>query len=53
MLSALRLEAAKRETTIPRLILAMLERIASDGLTAAILDDGAPPNSPSAARCRP
>jgi spermidine synthase len=32
-------EAAKRDTTVPRLILALLDVIAVDGLTTAILDD--------------
>jgi hypothetical protein len=35
-----RAEAAKRETTVPQLIREMLNVIAADGLTTAILDDG-------------
>jgi hypothetical protein len=37
-----RAEAAKRETTVRQLILALLDVIAADGLTTAILDDDAP-----------
>jgi hypothetical protein len=35
-------EAAKRETTVPRLVRELLDVIAADGLTTAILDDDAP-----------
>jgi hypothetical protein len=34
-------EAAKRDTTVPQLIRDLLDVIAADGLTTAILDDGA------------
>jgi hypothetical protein len=34
-----RVEAAKRETTVPQLIRDLLDVIAADGLTTAILDD--------------
>jgi hypothetical protein len=34
-----RSEAAKREKTVPQLIRNLLDVIAADGLTAAILDD--------------
>jgi hypothetical protein len=37
-----RAEAAKRETTVPQLIRDLLDVIATDRLTTAILDDGAP-----------
>lgn len=35
-----RTEAAKRETTVPHLVRELLEVIAVDKLTSAILDDG-------------
>jgi hypothetical protein len=35
-------EAAKRATTVPRLVCDLLAVIANDGLTTAILDDDAP-----------
>jgi hypothetical protein len=38
---ALRPEAARRETTVPRLIVALLETIARERLTDAVLDDQA------------
>jgi hypothetical protein len=37
-----RAEAAKRDTTVPLLIRDLLDVIAADGLTTAILDDAAP-----------
>jgi hypothetical protein len=37
---ALRPEAARRETTVPRLIVALLETIAREHLADAVLDDG-------------
>jgi hypothetical protein len=36
-----RVEAAKRERTVQQLIRELLDVIAADGLTTAILDDGA------------
>jgi hypothetical protein len=35
-----RVEAARREMTVPQLIRDLLDVIAADGLTTAILDDG-------------
>lgn len=35
-----RVEAAKRKLTVPQLVRELLDVIAADGLTAAILDDG-------------
>jgi hypothetical protein len=40
-----RAEAAKRDTTVPQLVRDLLEVIAADKLTTAILDDDAPPRA--------
>jgi hypothetical protein len=40
--ASLRREAAKRETTFDFLVRSLLDRIASDGLVDAVLDDAPP-----------